>query len=440
MFLLNLLPVFITVFGFYFLLKLRFFYIIRPRMLLPRLRNILKDKSSRRALALALAGTLGVGNIVGVAFGISVGGAGSLFWILISALFASVIKYAESSLGSLYRSEAGGGMSFVIRSTLGRAGIPISYAYALLCIGLSFAMGGALQSKSAVEAAAFSTGINPSLFALIFSVLVLVVIIRGANFIESFTAFVIPLATIVYIFLCFGIIFVNFNNIPKVLAEVLKSAVGIRSAAGGILGFTFSHTIREGFARGLLSNEAGAGTSAMAESRADVNPADVGLLGVFEVFFDTVILCPLTGFAVLLSMPDPSEFSSGMEIVSRAVFSVFGGFGASVLFILISLFAYSTVVCWYFYGMQSVRFIFGRKKSGLYTALFIYFVFVGFIIPSAFLISVSDYLLLIMTILTLLTLIKSSERILRLSEQYGLLKKSDMRKGRNSIGKKQGKL
>ena len=378
---------------------------------------------------------------MGVAFGLSCGGAGSLFWIFVSALFASVIKYAESSLAASYKVENQGGMPYVIRAVFKRAGCPLSAIYALLCLGLSFVMGAALQSKSAVESAALATEGNPSVFALVFTLLVLLVVLRGGGFVESVTAIAIPCATVVYVILCLSLIAFNIGKIPSVLSAVFRDAFNFRSAVGGTLGFLFSRSVKEGFARGLLSNEAGAGTSAMAQSRAErEHPAEVGLLGIVEVFFDTVLLCGLTGIAVLCAVPDPSAYESGMEIVTLAVSSLFGGAGRLIIFLLIALFAYSTVICWYFYGTQCMKFLFGREKSRIYTVLFIYSVFVGFLIPSSILIYTSDYFLLFMSVLTLLTLLKSSERIIGLSEQYGLLKKSDVGKGRNASGGKKGKL
>ena len=147
---LNLLPLLITAVGTYFLIKLRLFFVLHPLQTAKKLRLTIKDKESVRALSLALAGTLGVGNVVGVAWGISVGGAGALFWIFVSGIFSAAIKYAESSLSADKKRDAAGGMMYVLSSSFGRAGKLFGIIYALLCLALSLTMGSALQSQSAL--------------------------------------------------------------------------------------------------------------------------------------------------------------------------------------------------------------------------------------------------------------------------------------------------
>ena len=423
MFFLNLLPLFVTAAGTFFLIKLRFFFIVHPIKTAKKLRCAVSDRESRRALSLALAGTLGVGNIVGVAFGISVGGAGALFWLLISGIFSGVIKYAESSLAADKKCECGGGMMYVLFASFRRVGRFLGVIYAVLCLFLSLTMGSALQSQSAILGVREVVELPEYILAFVFAVAVLVTVIGKSEKIEKATAKIIPASTIIYIFLSFGVIILNISSLPRVLERIFREAFSFKSFGGGVSSFIAVRAIREGYARGLLSNEAGAGTSSMAQSKSNLKAAEVGLLGITEVFFDTVLLCTLTGLAVLLSGADSSQ-SSGMGIVIDAVTRI--PFGKATVTILICAFAYSTVICWYYYGCSCIRFLFGKARDASFTAVFIFSVYIGFVIPTSLLIYASDVLLFCMSILTLLALIKNSERIVFLSEQYGLLKKSNV--------------
>jgi AGCS family alanine or glycine:cation symporter len=429
----DLLPLLITFAGAFFLIRLRFFFIAHPIKIAKKIKCTVKNKRSRKSLALALAGTLGVGNIVGVAYGISVGGAGSLFWIFISGIFASVIKYAESSLAADKLVGGHGGMMYVLSSSFGRCGKLSGTLYAFLCLLLSLSMGSALQSRSAVFATHRLVRSEPIIFAFIFALLCAVVVFGGAKKIESATSFIIPTASIVYIIICLIMIIENAKAVPAVLSNIMSDALNFKSTAGGVSGFLISKSLKEGYSRGLLSNESGAGTSAMAETRQDsLTPADVGLLGMCEVFFDTSLLCTLTGLAVLSSTEGTVLGTDGMEIVLSAVRSSVGMGGECVVILLVFAFAYSTVICWYYYGCECLKYLVGDRGFLAFTALFILFSFIGFIIPENILIRVTDVILFLMSLLCISALIKNSERIVTLSEENGLLKKSDSRKKRVS--------
>ena len=429
----DMLPLIITFIGGFFLIRLRFFFIANPKAVIKRINNTVKDKSSRKSLALALAGTLGVGNIVGVAYGISVGGAGSLFWIFISGFFASVIKYAESSLAADMLVRGRGGMMYVISASFNKCGKFLGTLYAFLCLLLSFSMGASLQSRSAVSAARRLIKINPAILALVFAVLCVAVVFGGAKKIENATSVLIPLSTIIYITICVFVIVTNIDNMPDVLSKIISEAFDFTSAAGGVSGFLISKSLKEGYSRGLLSNEAGAGTSAMAQTRSkSLVPSDVGLLGAAEVFFDTSLLCMLTGFAVLSSDSGAPLGEDGMEIVLSAVRASVGVFFEYTVILLVVAFAYSTVICWYYYGRECVEYLFADRGGRVFFIVFILFSFISFIIPESTLIRVTDVILFIMSLLTVSALIKNSERIVTLSEENGLLKKSDRGKKRMS--------
>ena len=429
MLILNLLPLMITAAGLFFLIKLKFFFIAHPIRTAKMMKIAVGRKESRKAVCLALAGTLGVGNIVGVAYGISVGGAGAVFWIFASGVFSSVIKYAESTLAADKRNGKFGGMSYVLSNSFGRLGKLFGIAYSLFCLALSLTMGSALQSRSAIFAISEFASVPEYLIAFIFSVLVFAVVVGGSQKIEKAVSRIIPVSTIIYIALCLAVIVINLSSLPSVLLRILREAFSFTAFGGGVSSFVAIRAMREGYARGLLSNEAGTGTSSMAQCKSSLSPSFVGLLGILEVFFDTVLLCTLTGVAVLISGAD-AFVGSGISIIIRSVSVI--PFGELVVGVLIFAFAYSTVVCWYYYGCECIRYIFGDVRSASYTALFVFSVFIGFVISESVLISATDILLFFMSLLTLFALIKNSERIVVLSENYGLLKKSDVREKRES--------
>ena len=426
---LDFLPLLLFIAGGIFLFRLRFFFIRHPVRTARCIIDITREREARHSLFLALAGTLGVGNIVGVAHAIIVGGIGSIFWIFISAFFAGAIKYAESALSAIEREGCVGGMMYVMRRSLGGIGVPVSIIYAVLCLSLSLTMGSALQSQSAVLSGSYCFGISPVYLSLLFSFFVLLTLIIGSRRLERVTAVVIPMSTVIYIFLCGFVIFANITELPSAILSVISSAFTFHSALGGVSGFFISSAMREGFSAGLLSNEAGSGTSAMAEVRAgNIPSADVGLLGLCEVFFDTMLLCVLTGFAIILSGVDIQSFSDGISLVYAVFSHSLGRIGGIILFLLILAFAYSTVICWYYYGRLSLGFLTRGKFSLLFAILFLALSLFGFLIPNGALISISNYTLSIMTVLTVLTLIKKSERIFHLSESIIKLKNSNMRK------------
>ncbi len=417
------LPIIITVAGLYLLIKLRFFFILHPVRSFGRALRTLRRPGKLGSFTLALAGTLGVGNVFGVCVGIIVGGAGSVFWLLVSTLFSSVLKYAEVLLSSDNKSHEGGGMFYTVRNTYKRIGHPLSLIYAALCLLLAFVMGAALQSSTVISTSDGIFDTPPYITALLMSLLVAASVLGGGRIIGKITLIIIPLTTIIYITLAAGIILPNLYRIGDILSLILHSAVAPKAGVGGVLGFLLGAPFREGYSRGILSNEAGAGTSTLAHATsADDEPATAGLLGILEVFFDTALLCMLTALAVLLAIPNPDAYDSGMSLIIDAFSSGFGSTAAYLLLFCVFAFAYSTVICWYYYGNECVRQLFGGEYKLLYFPVFLAFMLFGYLINESTLVLLSDLLLLLLTVITVPTLIKNSDRLLYLSESSGILK------------------
>lgn len=409
---LSTLPWLISAVGAYFIFRLKGFFILHPiRSILPVFKGSASDMS---ALALALAGTLGVGNILGVSVGIAVGGAGSVLWLLISAVFSSAIKYCEVCLSVDEVKTGGEGLISLVRRGFGRLGKALSVIFTLLCLLLSLTMGSALQCSAISEGASSSLGIEP--YHLLLPVLLAVAFLTlgGGEKIEKWTSIIIPLTTIIYIFLCFLIILPNFDRLPSVITKIISEALHPKSTAGGILGFMLSKPISEGYARGILSNEAGAGTSSFAHIRSSERSAhSAGLFGILEVLFDTVFLCSITAFAILTGL-DEEALSEGGFLIGKAVSSGLGAGGGITLFACIFLFAIATVICWYYYGSTCFIKLLGDKFAPLYFPIFLISSAFGILFDADGLILIIDILLFTLSLITLSTLLIYRERIIEI--------------------------
>lgn len=422
----NPIVIIVTAVGGYMLLRLRFFFIIHPIRTGAYLLRTVGRRDTARSLFLALGGTLGVGNIFGVAVGLIVGGAGSVFWMLVSSVFAAVLKYAEVTLSadSLTHTDGGkhGGMFLIIRRSFGRLGGALSVVYSAATLLLAFTMGAALQTHTFVSAATEIFDTPPDLTAALYAFLVLLTVVGGARLIERVAGVMIPVATVVYISLALAVLVIYRERVPDALGSIFRDALLPRAGMGGAVGFLTSRAVSEGFARGLLSNEAGSGTSSMAHARGgELNPAMSGLMGIVEVVFDTVILCTLTALALLVATPDVGAYTEGMDLALAGFIHTLGRGGGGVLALCILAFSYSTVTCWYFYGCEAYSALFGAHHPAIMLPLYLGAVLLGARAPSGALVFITDSLLLVMTAITGAVIIKSSDRILYLSERGGVL-------------------
>ncbi len=410
-------PLLVIFSGTFLLIKLRFFFILHPIKTLRIFFSSLKEKESRASLSLALAGTLGVGNIFGVAAGIMIGGAGSVLWLLLSSVFSMVIKYSEALLSSESLTSDGGGMHLVLKRSYKKGGKFLSLLYAALCLALALLMGSAIQSKAAYDLSREIWKIELPLFSVLFVLLIIISVKGGGDKIERITSYVIPLTTFIYIILAFSAIFRNFSRLYDVLIMIIKSAFSPEAAAGGVFAFLSSRALREGFCRGILSNEAGVGTSSMAHSRAKRrDPATAGLYGMCEVFFDTVLLCPLTALMILTSQPDILGAKSSMSLVCSAVSGSLGRVGAFLLTLCILSFAYSTVSCWFYYGSECTSYLFRGRFKSLFTILFLAFIPIGASFNDRLILASTDTVILFMSLMTVSLLIKEAKKIKELTK------------------------
>lgn len=334
-----------------FTVRFRAFYLLHP---MRTLRAV--PKSGARQMLLSLGGTVGVGNISGVAVALALGGAGAIFWMWVGALVTMALKYAEIILGMLSRRKRGarmcGGAPYYIREALGGRAAAL---FAALLVADSVAVGGVIQSSAIAEAAA-GLGVSPLVSGVLLAVAVAVIFFFGWD-VFGLSAVLVPLMAVGYIAVCLAVILHHASALPAALGAIFAGAFRPASFGGGILGLLFSPVLRQGIVKGLFSNEAGCGTAAAAHAEAkETVPARQGLFGIFEVFADTILLCTLTALAILTALGDDlaAYGAAGIRLCTAAFATVFGKSAAPMLFGFVFLFAFATILAYGYYGMESL--------------------------------------------------------------------------------------
>ena len=375
-----------------------------------------------KAMTMALAGTLGVGNISGVALAIAAGGAGALFWMWVAALFSMMLKYAEVTLALRFRADGGSAMAYMAGGLTGKNGRRLAAVFAVLCLFAAFTVGGLVQANAIAEALSESASVSPLFVGVMLSLITAAVIFGGAKKISDATTLLIPPITLLYILMSLVLIVKNINGLPQVFSDIIGGAFDFRSAGGGVFGFLFSRAVRFGTTRGLLSNEAGCGTAPMAHATSGSGiPAKQGLFGIFEVFVDTILLCSLTGIGILLAAPDLSS-GGGIHIVAQAFSRVFGAFAPHLVSLSVVVFALATVFCWAYYGETALLWLTKKKavQNG-YRVVFCLSLVLGAILTVEAVFSSVDIVLCLMTLLNVAVLIKLSSLVREETEKAELL-------------------
>ena len=323
-----------------------------------------KEITSYKSACTSISSTVGTGNIAGVASAVSFGGAGAVFWMWISAILGMCIKSAEITLAIIYRekNENGfvGGPQYYIKNGLGKAFKPLGIVFCLASVPAVIAGGNMIQTNSAVVSVAekpYARLILGCLFAF------LCFLTSGSiNKIASVTERIVPFMSVLYIMICVAVLWRNIEVLPQCFKMIFLGAFNPKAVTGGAVGSIFS-CMFTGASRGIFSNEAGLGTSAMAHSVAiDVDPRTQGLYGIFEVFVDTILLCTLTALTILTHS---GKINFGKTASSELVLDVlkteFGDFGGISFSIMMCLFAFSSIIGWAVYGNLSVGFLLGEK-------------------------------------------------------------------------------
>lgn len=330
--------------------------------------------SPYQALCTALAATVGTGNLVGVAGAICLGGPGAVFWMWACGILGMVTKYAEATLAVRYRvkTEHGyiGGPMYVMVQGLGEHWKPLAAAYCLFGVIAAFGVGNAAQINAAIS------GINEVLLrfggeesrrqnlflGMILASFIGTMLFGGAKRIGAVAERLVPFAAAAYILLCTGVLIVRAGEIPKAFSMILQGAFSPRSVTGGMLGSAFQ-ALRVGCSRGVFTNEAGMGTAAIAHASAEVShPAEQGLMGIVEVFLDTILICTLTALVILVSgVPIPYGTDAGATLTTEAFTAIYGSKASVFLALALILFAVATVLGWGLYGARCAEFLFGKR-------------------------------------------------------------------------------
>ena len=326
-----------------------------------RLRN--RD-SGFRALCTALAATVGTGNIAGVAGAIAIGGPGAVFWMWVSAFFGMAVKFAESTLAVRYREPDGqAGPMYIIRKGMGERWLPLASLYSFFGIVAAFGVGNAAQ-VNAVVTALDAAGAPPAavmVLGVVLAVLVGRMVMGGAGAIARAAERLIPLVSGVYICLCLAAILLRLDALPAAVGAILEGAFSPRAVTGGAVASVMG-VLRVGVSRGTFTNEAGMGTAAIAHGSAEgASPKDQGLMGMMEVFLDTMVICTLTALVILTSGVDiPFGQDAGAELTAAALSGSLGGWVRICLSGCLVLFALATILGWGFYAGRCGEFLFGR--------------------------------------------------------------------------------
>ena len=361
------------------------------------------EVSHFQALATAVSGTVGNGNIAGVALAIAVGGPGATFWMILCGLIGMSTKFVECTLGVKYRDVGedgtvyGGPMYYLTKGLeergFARLGKTLAVIFAVLCIGASFGGGNAAQSNQAamqlVEAFGMTGGSARTIIGVIMMVLVGVIIIGGIKRIASVTEKVVPFMALMYILACLYIIGTNITFVDDAFGMIFSQAFNPQAGLGGLLGVLIT-----GFRRAAFSNEAGAGSASIAHSAVKTKyAASEGLVALLEPFIDTVVICTLTALVIIIFNGDNTVFQYGGEGgivtiagqqvegagITAAAFSKYISFSGPFLTIAVVLFAISTMISWSYYGPQSWMYVFGKSKLSdlTYKIIFLLFIVIG---------------------------------------------------------------
>jgi AGCS family alanine or glycine:cation symporter len=373
-----------------------------------------------QALATALSGTVGLGNIAGVAVAVSLGGPGATFWMILAGFLGMSSKFTECTLGVKYRNElpdgtvSGGPMYYLTKGLaekgagFAKFGKVLAVLFAIFCVGGSFGGGNMFQANQSFAQLVNVTGGDTSwladkgwLFGLIVASLVGLVIMGGIKGIARVTSKIVPFMAVIYVTAGVAIILMNYTLVPSAFGAIIDGAFTAEGISGGVIGVLF-----QGFKRAAFSNEAGVGSAAIAHSAVQTSrPVTEGFVALYEPFVDTIVVCTITALVIIITGTwDPSvDPSAGVQLTSTAFESAFSWFPI-VLTLAVILFAFSTMISWSYYGLKSWTFLFGENKftDATYKVLFLFFVVVGSSMQLGSVIDFSDAMIFAMAFPNLL--------------------------------------
>jgi AGCS family alanine or glycine:cation symporter len=384
-----------------------------------------------QAVATALASTVGVGNIAGVATAVFLGGPGALFWLWVSGLFGMATKYAEIVIALHYREpDAAGVMRGGAMYTL-KKGLRLPWlggVFALLTALAAFGIGNMVQANSVAESLKASFGASPVVVGIVLVAITAFVILGGIKRIADVTQYLVPFMAIVYLIGGLVIIILRAEALPEVLRLVLRDAFTGTAAAGGFAGSTLMMAMRYGVARGLFSNEAGLGSAPMVHAAAQTDhPVRQGMYGIFEVFVDTILICTTTGLVILVTGVWDGGATGAALSAQAFETGLPGTWGDIVVTTGLVLFAYSTIIGWSYYGETGIVYLVGARAAVPYRLVWLVFIYVGATGSLHLVWDIADTLNGLMAIPNLISVLVSIPLLLRLHREF-------FARGREAVG------
>lgn len=377
------------------------------------------ELSHFQALTVALSGTIGMGNIAGVAIAISLGGAGAIFWMWVAGLFGMIIKFFTCTLSCLYRKkdedgiEQGGPMYF-IECGLGKRFKPLAILFAVAGLFGCMPMFQVNQLSSLLQSEFSVPPIYTGIFALLF---IGTIIIGGIKRIGNATAQIVPLMFMLYLLSSLLVIAINIDAVPTILLDIYHTAFGTEALYGGATGLAFKEVLVTGIKRAIFSNEAGVGTEAMAHGTAKTKePIREGLVAMLGPFIDTHIVCTCTALVILSSGIYSVE--SGIVMTALSFNQTLPGIGSIIVYLVFTLFALSTMITYSYYSLKCARYLFGKKTGNRFIYIYLCMIPLFAVWTQATIINIIDTMFALMIFPTLLATIILSRKVINEMHRY----------------------
>ncbi len=384
-----------------------------------------------QALCTALAATVGTGNLAGVAGAIAIGGPGAVFWMWVCAVLGMVTKFAEATLAVRFRARENGewvgGPMYMIRDGMGKKWLWLAALYSFFGVVAAFGVGNATQINavvSSVNSALTAFGGRETVFGnvimgVILAVTVCVMLLGGAKRIGTVAERLVPFVSVAYLLLGLGVLVARVQLIPEAFRAIVCGAFSPRAVTGGLVGSVFV-TLRIGVSRGVFTNEAGMGTASIAHASAQVgHPAQQGLMGIMEVFLDTVVICTMTALVILVSgVAIPYGVDIGVALTVDAFCAIYGDWAAIFIAAALCCFAFATVLGWGLYGARCAQFLFGNAVWKKFALLQSVCVVLGAVLNTSVVWSLSETVNGLMAIPNLIALAVLSPELARLTKEY----------------------